>query len=105
MSFREIDPDQAAQEIKDNPQLQLLDVRETWEYEKSHIEGVKLIPLGELPGRHSEVEADKPVLCICAGGVRSERAAKFLLANGFSEVINMSEGMKGWEARGLPSQS
>lgn len=105
MSFREIDPDQAVQEIEGTPQLQLLDVREPWEYEKGHIEGVQLIPLGELPERYSEVDASRPVLCICAGGVRSERAARFLLGNGFSEVINLAEGMKGWESRGLPTQT
>lgn len=105
MSYREIDPAQAAQEIADASDLQLLDVREPWEYEKSHIAGVTLIPLGELPERHAEVDNSKPVLCICAGGVRSERAARFLLANGFSQVTNMGEGMKGWESRGLPTES
>jgi rhodanese-related sulfurtransferase len=103
MSYREIDPDQAAEEIKATPDLQLLDVREPWEHEKGHIEGVTLIPLGELSQRHEELDSSRPVLCICAGGVRSEKAARFLLSQGYSQVINMAEGMKGWEARGLPS--
>lgn len=103
MSFREIDPAQAAEEMKTTPDLQMLDVREPWEYEKVHIAGVKHIPLGELEQRSGELDAGKPVLCICAGGVRSERAARFLAAHGFSEVINMAEGMKGWESRGLPT--
>jgi adenylyltransferase/sulfurtransferase len=104
MSFREIDPAAAFEEIKATPQLQLLDVREPWEHEAIHIEGVKLIPLGELGERFGEVDAALPVLCICAGGVRSEKAARFLDSQGYSQVINMAEGMKGWEARGLPSK-
>lgn len=103
MSYREIDPSVAADEMKSATEMQLLDVREPWEYEKGHIDGVTLIPLGELEERHGELDPSKPVLCICAGGVRSERAARFLASQGYSEVINMAEGMKGWEARGLPS--
>ena len=103
MSFREIDPVEALEEMRARPELQWLDVREPWDYEKLHIQGVTLIPLGELEGRFAEVDASKPVLCICAGGVRSDRAAKFLIAQGYSEVINMAEGMKGWESRGLPT--
>ena len=33
----------------------LLDVREKWEYEMTHIEGAMLIPLGELPSRFREI--------------------------------------------------
>lgn len=105
MSFQEINPAQAAEEMKTRVDLQMLDVREPWEFEKIHIQGVKHIPLGELEERFSELDGDKPVLCICAGGVRSERAARFLVSRGFSDVINMAEGMKGWESRGLPTQS
>lgn len=104
MSLREIDPATALEEMKSSPELQWLDVREPFEHEALHVEGVTLIPLGELPTRYTELDATKPVLCICAGGVRSERAAKFLLANGFEQVTNMAEGMKGWESRGLPTK-
>jgi rhodanese-related sulfurtransferase len=104
MSFREIDPTAALDEIQATPDLQLLDVREPWEHEKIHIEGVQLIPLGELGDRYGEVDPSRPVLCICAGGVRSERAARFLASKGYHGVINMAEGMKGWESRGLPTR-
>ncbi len=101
MSYQEIDPSQALELIQESSNLQLLDVREPWEHEKVHIEGVTLIPLGELEARYKEVDASSPVLCICAGGVRSERAASFLTAQGFENVTNMAEGMKGWQERGL----
>lgn len=103
MSFREIDPAEAAKEMASIPDLQRLDVREQWELDKSRIEGVTHIPLGELGERYTELDSSKPVLCICAGGVRSERAARFLVSQGFANVTNMAEGMKGWETRGLPT--
>lgn len=102
MSFREMNPEEAQTYMQATEGLQLLDVREPFEYQRAHIEGVTLIPLGELQERFQELDADKPVLCICAGGVRSEKAAMFLGASGFGDVTNMVEGMKGWQRRQLP---
>ena len=103
MNYREIDPETALEELRLHPQMQILDVREPWEFETFHIEGVTFIPLGELAERYTEVDASRPVLCVCAGGVRSARAAKFLGVQGYGDVINMAEGMNGWETRGLPT--
>lgn len=103
MNFREMNPEQAQTHMQETPGLQLLDVREPFEFQRAHIEGVTLIPLGELQQRYQELNPDRPVLCICAAGVRSERAAMFLSSAGFSDVTNMVEGMKGWQGRGLPT--
>lgn len=49
-----------------------------------------------------------PVALICARGVRSDRLARELANAGFSNVVDVSEGMlgssagPGWIARGLP---
>ena len=40
----------------------LLDVRQPGEYERGHIPGSKLIPLGELGDRLGELDPAKPVL-------------------------------------------
>ncbi len=51
---------------------------------------------------------DAPVALICARGVRSMRMAARLQAAGFTNVIDVPEGMlgssagPGWRARGLP---
>ena len=52
----------------------------------------------------------KPIAPICASGVRSNRAHRFLEAKGFSAVLDVSEGMlgrreaPGWLKRGLPTK-
>lgn len=102
-SYKEVDPDEAGELMKTKEGLLLLDVREQHEYDQAHIDGVTLIPLGELPARHQELDKEQPILCICAGGVRSERATRFLLSQDFKDVTNMAEGMKGWLGRGLPT--
>lgn len=50
----------------------------------------------------------RPIALICARGVRSARTANLLAQNGFSNIIDIPEGMlgsaagPGWIARGLP---
>jgi rhodanese-related sulfurtransferase len=46
-----------------NPdEYNLVDVRQPGEYEEAHIPGARLIPLGELPARLSELDPDKPAI-------------------------------------------
>jgi len=40
----------------------LVDVRQPAEYEKGHLPGARLIPLGELPSRLHELDPDKPTI-------------------------------------------
>lgn len=53
-------------------------------------------------------DKSKPIAIICARGGRSARANRFLAAKGFTQVLDISEGMlgrgsqPGWIARGLP---
>ena len=71
-----------------------IDVREEWEYEEQNI-GAKLIPLGELPDRLSEIEQmkDEEVIVHCRSDFRSGQAKKFLNNQGFSNVRNMLGGI------------
>jgi rhodanese-related sulfurtransferase len=74
----------------------LIDVRQPSEYEDAHIQGAKLIPLGELPERLAEIPKDKPVVVYCRSGARSARAAAFLREKGFTNIENLSGGMISW---------
>lgn len=71
-----------------------IDVREEWEYEEANI-GAKLIPLGDLPHRLSEIDhlKNEEVIIHCKSGARSGRAKKFLNAQGFMNVRNMEGGI------------
>ena len=78
----------------------LLDVREPDEWQAGHAPGAQFIPLGELAARVDEVAADRRVVAICRVGGRSERAARFLRAQGL-DVVNLTGGMRAWAASGL----
>ncbi|AMJ67925.1 molybdopterin-synthase adenylyltransferase MoeB [Hymenobacter sp. PAMC 26628] len=72
--------------------LQLLDVREPHEHAQRHIGG-RLVPLGQLAGALAELPADVPTVVHCASGVRSQRAARLLLEQGFREVYSLRNGL------------
>lgn len=95
----EITVDQAAA-LLDNPDVVFIDVREQDEYDAGHIPGVKLIPLGSIPGRLSEIPTDKTVVAVCRSGNRSGQATEYLRQQGFDKVHNMAGGMNQWSQAG-----
>ena len=74
----------------------LLDVREPWEFQTCHIEGATPMPMRSIPARLAELDADRPVVCICHHGARSMQVANFLEQNGFAEVTNLTGGVHAW---------
>jgi len=47
---------------RDPEEYNLLDVRQPKEYERGHIPGARLIPVGELHDRISELDPEKPTI-------------------------------------------
>jgi rhodanese-related sulfurtransferase len=82
----------------------LLDVREDDEWDAGHVPGALHIPLGELGARYTEIARDRPLFVICRSGHRSAQAAHALVGAGW-DACNVSDGMRGWHAAGLPMTS
>jgi rhodanese-related sulfurtransferase len=80
----------------------LVDVREPVEYAEEHITGAKLIPLGQLERRKSEIDRSQPLVFMCRSGKRGGEALKKLQALGFTSVRNLEGGILAWKAAGLP---
>jgi adenylyltransferase/sulfurtransferase len=76
--------------------LTLVDVREPWEYDIAHIAGSKLIPLGELEERLTELPREGILVVQCHSGVRSEEGARLLQQAGFANVYNLEGGIEAW---------
>lgn len=76
--------------------VELLDVREPWEFNVCRIEGSRLIPLSQLPSRLGELDPGRATVVICHHGVRSLRAAAYLEHCGFGDVVNLSGGIDAW---------
>lgn len=83
-------------------EIQVLDVREGFEWAEGRIEGSVHIPLNDVLGGSTEgLTMERPVVVVCSGGNRSELAAMMLRAKGF-EAHNLENGLREWDAKGLP---
>ncbi len=74
----------------------ILDVREAWEISTAHIAGSLSIPLQSLASRHTELNSDAEIVCICHHGLRSARAAMLLETYGFAKLYNLQGGIDAW---------
>nr|CAA6830338.1 MAG: Rhodanese-related sulfurtransferase [uncultured Thiotrichaceae bacterium] len=90
-------PQEIASLLKNAPphSLQLVDVREPWEYDIVHIEGSLLTPLSQLQQAIETLDTTIPVAVICHHGIRSAHACYFLEKAGF-DTINVSGGIDLW---------
>ena len=81
----------------------VLDVRSKEEFGfHGHIAGAMLLPEHELPHRAAELPADRAIVCVCRTDRRSERAAQWLLSQGYETVMVLEGGMLAWKNAGLP---
>jgi len=57
-------PQKVREFLKDSDpaEYNLVDVRQPEEYEKAHLPGARLIPLGSLPERLAELDPQKPTI-------------------------------------------
>jgi len=80
----------------------MLDVRTPEEYAQGHIAGATLIPVQELEQRLAEVPKDRQVYVYCRSGVRSARASAMLFKAGYTNIENVTGGIRAWQAAGYP---
>src|SRR6266545_4660022 len=77
--------------------VQIIDVRETFEYDIARIPGTKLIPLGQVVTRMNEIDPSRETVMHCKGGVRSAKAIAALKQAGFpGRLINLKGGITAW---------
>lgn len=80
----------------------LLDVRTTDEFSLGSLPGAVNIPLDELRDRLGELPKDKMIYSFCAVGLRGYLAYRILTQHGFSNVRNLSGGLKTYRAATAP---
>ena len=100
---RQVNAEELDADLKGERAPLLVDVRSAGEYERDgHIAGSRLLPLNVFTQRVNELPKDRPIVCVCRSGNRSQAAAEQLMAQGFEDVANLSGGMFGWRRAGLP---
>jgi rhodanese-related sulfurtransferase len=91
----EIDPERVETWLREAPDLQLIDVRESHEREAGFIAGSRHIELTKLSSEAATIERERPVVFYCRVGARSEMAAQALRTAGF-EAYSMRGGVLRW---------
>src|SRR5919198_753480 len=104
--IRELDPREVEQLLHQNGSGEgapaIVDVREQYEWDESHIGGAVHVPRGHLESRIEGAVPDKSrqVILYCAQGNRSALAAKTLEELGYGDVASMTGGITLWKDRG-----
>jgi hydroxyacylglutathione hydrolase len=90
--------------------LQVLDVRDSEEWDEGHIQAAHFLPYTRMVEQLTspamlgslELDRDQPIAVTCATGKRSSTAISVMKREGFKELYNVTGGMEAWEAAGLP---
>jgi adenylyltransferase/sulfurtransferase len=95
-AVREITPADLAQRMAHGDALDLIDVREPFEWAIARIPGARLVPLGALAAAIDTLPRDRDIVLHCHKGIRSARAAEQLRAAGLTRVWNLTGGIERW---------
>lgn len=84
--------------IKSGKKFYIMDMRNNYEHKSGHFEG-SIMPdidnFRDLPKMLPELKKfdDRPIVTVCTGGIRCERASGLLVKNGFKEVYQLLDGI------------
>ena len=101
--FVEVTPRELQSRLSRGEELQLIDVREQFEWDIARIPGARLVPLATLPDVVETLDRDREVVVYCKGGSRSRAAASHLADAGFRRVTNLTGGILRWQAEVDPT--
>lgn len=79
--------------------VQLIDVRDTDDFDVGHILGARNIPYLELKQRHVELRKDQPIYLYESGEYIAYRAAIELKKQGFEDLYVLKDGFEEWDGR------
>jgi len=102
--IREVSVDDVKDKLDSGEKLLLVDVREESEYAKDHLPGATHLGKGVIE-RDIEVRVpnlNSAVVLYCGGGFRSALAADNLQKMGYTNVLSMDGGVRGWREKGYP---
>src|ERR1700737_3728048 len=102
--IREAHIDEVKAMLDRKDKVLLVDVREESEYAKDHLPGAFHLGKGIIERDIEErvPELNTPLVLYCGGGYRSALAADNLQKMGYTGVLSMDGGIRGWREKGFP---
>ncbi|MEG2786236.1 MAG: rhodanese-like domain-containing protein [Romboutsia sp.] len=95
-NYKNINAKETEDLIASGDDIAVVDVRTKDEYDTGHIDRAMNIDFDDFQNNLTILDdyKEKPVLLYCKTGNRSEKAAKILKDNGFTEVYNATDGVE-----------
>ena len=100
MAEVDVDP-QWVRDRHEAGEIQLIDVREDYEYDAGRVAGARHVALNLVASEAETIERDRPVVFYCRVGSRSSMAAGAFRQAGY-EAYSMDGGLVAWREQGLP---
>jgi sulfur-carrier protein adenylyltransferase/sulfurtransferase len=94
--MKEVTATELKQMMDNKEDIQMIDVRESHEFEAGHIEA-ELIPMNTIPQNLQKISKDKKVIMICRSGNRSGNVIRFMEGQGFENLYNLKGGLLAWK--------
>jgi len=95
-AVKEIQPSQLAARLEEGEELEIIDVREPYEWQINHIPGARLVPLDHIASEIPRLDKKRETILYCKVGARSMYAARQLADAGVAEVRNLAGGILRW---------
>ncbi|MDQ3673203.1 MAG: molybdopterin-synthase adenylyltransferase MoeB [Gemmatimonadota bacterium] len=92
----EIDPVHLAERIASGEKLEIIDVREPYEWQIGHIPGARLVPLASIADEIPRLDKKRTIILYCKVGARSAYAAQQVAQAGATDVRNLAGGIVRW---------
>jgi rhodanese-related sulfurtransferase len=105
--IREVSLDDVKGRLDRRDKFVLVDVREESEYAKDHLPGAIHLGKGVIERDIEDrvPQLNTPVVLYCGGGYRSALAADNLQKMGYTNVLSMDGGIRGWREKHFPLTS
>ena len=99
-----ISPTEAVQ-LMNRDKAVVVDVCSAQEFASGHVKGAVHVALDELEARLADTVKDKtkPVIMVCASGMRSKRALAVAKKLGYEQVHSLQGGLQAWKEANLPT--
>jgi molybdopterin/thiamine biosynthesis adenylyltransferase/rhodanese-related sulfurtransferase len=94
--IRSITPTELAERLERGDEVDLVDVREQYEWEIGRLPGARLVPLSSFGAALDSFDARRETIVYCKVGMRSLNAAEQLVAAGITNVFNLTGGIMRW---------
>ena len=93
---KNITAEKLAEILQSDTKINILDVREYFEWDICHIKGASNIPMNLIDECINEVSKDIPTVVVCHHGVRSMNVIHYLEVKGYDKLINLEGGIHAW---------